>query len=187
MMTQNNPVVVGIDVAKDKVDACIRTVTERKTCRTTAAGQRGLIVWLRKHQVGKAVMEASGGYERVWVRALRQASRPTLHQRRAPLGPKCPLYALRRRSDAEQSGVQGLLSAPDCQGEGAKGRARRLYAQAARHPQHHDRPRREVGYETIPDALTSAPIMRSDLGRAHAKLKDRRTDGVKARASLETG
>lgn len=72
-MTQNNPVVVGIDVAKDKVDACIRTVTERKTCRTTAAGQRGLIVWLRKHQVGKAVMEASGGYERVWVRALRQA------------------------------------------------------------------------------------------------------------------
>jgi transposase len=73
MMTQNNPVVVGIDVAKDKVDACIRTVTERKTCRTTAAGQRGLIVWLRKHQVGKAVMEASGGYERVWVRALRQA------------------------------------------------------------------------------------------------------------------
>jgi transposase len=73
MMTQNNPVVVGIDVAKDKVDACIRTVTERKTCRTTAAGQRGLIGWLRKHQVGKAVMEASGGYERVWVRALRQA------------------------------------------------------------------------------------------------------------------
>jgi len=72
-MTQNNPVVVGIDVAKDKVDACIRTVTERKTCRTTAAGQRGLIGWLRKHQVGKAVMEASGGYERVWVRALRQA------------------------------------------------------------------------------------------------------------------
>jgi hypothetical protein len=31
--------------------------------------------------------------------------------------------------------------------------------------------------------LTSAPIMRSDLGRAHAKLKDRRADGVKARAA----
>ena len=26
-----------------------------------------------KHQVGKAVMEASGGYERVWAKALRQA------------------------------------------------------------------------------------------------------------------
>jgi transposase len=73
MMTQSDLIVVGIDVAKDKVDACIRRVTERKTCPTTAAGQRGLIGWLRKHQVGKAVMEASGGYERVWAKALRQA------------------------------------------------------------------------------------------------------------------
>jgi transposase len=73
MMTQNDLVVVGIDVAKDKVDACIRTVTERRTFATTASGRRSLIAWLRKHQVGKAVMEASGGYERVWAKALRQA------------------------------------------------------------------------------------------------------------------
>lgn len=72
-MTQNDLVVVGIDVAKNKVDACIRTVTERRTFATTASGRRGLIAWLRKHQVGKAVMEASGGYERVWAKALRQA------------------------------------------------------------------------------------------------------------------
>ena len=32
-----------------------------------------MIAWLGKHQVGKAVMEASGGYERVWAKALRQA------------------------------------------------------------------------------------------------------------------
>lgn len=73
MMTQNNLVVAGIDVAKDKVDVCIRTVTERKTYLTTAPGRRSLIAWLGKHQVGKAVMEASGGYERVWAKALRQA------------------------------------------------------------------------------------------------------------------
>ena len=72
-MTQNDLVVVGIDVAKDKVDACIRTVTERRTFPTTASGRRSLIAWLCKHQVGKAVMEASGGYERVWAKALRQA------------------------------------------------------------------------------------------------------------------
>jgi len=71
-MTQNDLVVVGIDVAKDKVDACIRTVTERRTFPTTASGRRSLIAWLRKHRVGKAVMEASGGYERVWAKALRQ-------------------------------------------------------------------------------------------------------------------
>ena len=28
--------------------------------------------WLRKHKVGKAVMEASGGYERDWAKALRE-------------------------------------------------------------------------------------------------------------------
>jgi len=72
-MTQDQLVVAGIDVAKDKIDACIRTVTERKTCPATAAGRRSLIVWLRKHRVGKAVMEASGGYERTWAKALRQA------------------------------------------------------------------------------------------------------------------
>jgi transposase len=62
MMTQNDLVVVGIDVAKDKVDACIRTVTERRTFATTASGRGSLIAWLRKYQVGNAVMEASGGY-----------------------------------------------------------------------------------------------------------------------------
>lgn len=73
MMTQYDLVVVGIDVAKDKIDACIRAVTERRTCPTTAAGRRSLIAWLGKHRVGKAVMEASGGYEQVWAKALRQA------------------------------------------------------------------------------------------------------------------
>jgi transposase len=72
MMTQNDLVVVGIDVAKDKVDACIRTVTERRTFAASASGRRSLIAWLRKLRVGKAVMEASGGYERVWAKALRQ-------------------------------------------------------------------------------------------------------------------
>jgi transposase len=32
-----------------------------------------LVAWLRKHQVNKAVMEASGGYERGWAKVLRQA------------------------------------------------------------------------------------------------------------------
>ena len=31
------------------------------------------MAWLRKHKVGQAVMEASGGYERDWARALREA------------------------------------------------------------------------------------------------------------------
>src|SRR6059058_5831048 len=73
MMAQNDRVVVGIDVAKDKVDACIRALSQRQTFPSTAEGRRALIRWLRKHKVGKAVMEASGGYERDWAKALREA------------------------------------------------------------------------------------------------------------------
>jgi transposase len=73
MMAQNDLVVVGIDVAKDKVDACIRSLSQRQTFPSTAEGRRKLIAWLRRHKVDKAVMEASGGYERNWAKALREA------------------------------------------------------------------------------------------------------------------
>jgi transposase len=73
MMAQIDCVVVGIDVAKDKVDASIRSLSQRQTFPSTTEGRRTLIRWLRKHKVGKAAMEASGGYERDWAKALREA------------------------------------------------------------------------------------------------------------------
>src|SRR3981081_1646182 len=72
-MAQNDRIVVGIDVAKDKVDACIRRFTLRQTFPNTAQGHRKLVAWLRKYKVGKAVMEASGGYEREWRNVLHKA------------------------------------------------------------------------------------------------------------------
>ena len=44
MMAQNDLVVVGIDVAKDKVDACIRRFTLRQAFPNTAQGHRMLNV-----------------------------------------------------------------------------------------------------------------------------------------------
>jgi transposase len=73
MMAQNDLVVAGIDVAKDKVDACIRGLKLRQTCPSTLQGHRKLVAWLRKCRVNKAVMEASGGYERAWAKALRDS------------------------------------------------------------------------------------------------------------------
>jgi transposase len=73
MMAQNEVVVVGIDVAKDKVDACIRSSSQWQMFQSTTEGRRALTTWLRRHKVGKAAMEASGGYERDWAKALRQA------------------------------------------------------------------------------------------------------------------
>jgi len=72
-MAQNDCVVAGIDVAKDKVDVCIRALSLRRTFASAAEGRRELASWLRRKKVGKAVMEASGGYEREWAKALRDA------------------------------------------------------------------------------------------------------------------
>jgi transposase len=73
MMAQIGSVVAGIDVAKGKVDACIRAIAECPAFQSTAEGRRQLVAWLRKHEVTKAVMEASGGYEKEWAKALRKA------------------------------------------------------------------------------------------------------------------
>ncbi len=72
MMAQDGLVVAGIDISKHKADACIRSSSQRRTFDSTAEGRRQLICWLRKHKVTKAVMEASGGYEREWAKALRE-------------------------------------------------------------------------------------------------------------------
>ncbi len=62
---------VGLDVAKHKVDACIRSAGLRLSAPSTPEGEAQLVAWLRANRVGWAVMEASGGYERSWVEALR--------------------------------------------------------------------------------------------------------------------
>src|SRR5256714_15656431 len=74
MMAQDDLVVVGIDVAKDKVDACIRAFALRQVFPSAAQGHRKLIAWLRKHKGTKAVMEASGGHEGDWGHGVGPAS-----------------------------------------------------------------------------------------------------------------
>ena len=73
-MAQNSLDVAGIDVTKDKVDVCIRSLSLKRTFASTADGRRELASWLRRQKIGKAVMEASGGYEREWAKALRNAA-----------------------------------------------------------------------------------------------------------------
>jgi transposase len=71
-MTQSDRL-VGIDIAKNKVDAAIRPTASAASFASTAEGRRGLLAWLREHGVCKAVMEASGGYEKSWAALLREA------------------------------------------------------------------------------------------------------------------
>lgn len=69
-MTQKTTI-VGIDIAKDKIDAAIRSAAVGASFAGTAEDQRNLLRWLRQYQVGTAVMEASGGYETGWAKLLR--------------------------------------------------------------------------------------------------------------------
>jgi transposase len=64
---------VGIDIAKGKVDVAIRSVAAEAWFADSAEGRRGLLDWLKDRAVYKAVMEASGGYERSWADLLRKA------------------------------------------------------------------------------------------------------------------
>jgi transposase len=65
--------IVGLDIAKRKVDACIRSLRLRLSQPSTAEGQARMIAWLQAHQVTTAIIEASGGYECSWAAALREA------------------------------------------------------------------------------------------------------------------
>ena len=65
--------IVGIDVAKGKIDAAIRFGAEASFANS-AEGRRELLAWLKEHGVCKAVMEASGGYEKSWATLLRRAA-----------------------------------------------------------------------------------------------------------------
>lgn len=71
-MTQNGTL-VGLDIAKGKVDAAIRSAAVEAPFANSPQGRRELLDWLCQHGVSKAVMEASGGYERSWAALLRKA------------------------------------------------------------------------------------------------------------------
>jgi transposase len=65
--------IVGLDVAKSKVDACIRCDGLRFSAPSTPEGEAEMILWVQANRIERAVMEASGGYERRWAEILRTA------------------------------------------------------------------------------------------------------------------
>lgn len=70
-----SPCFVGIDVAKDHLDICLRRDGRERALRMEAspAGLAKLIARLKRAKPTLIVLEASGGYERGPMRALQQA------------------------------------------------------------------------------------------------------------------
>jgi transposase len=75
-MTETSMKVAGIDIAKQWLDIAINGVSRTWRLANDAKGLHQLLVLLRRHKVGRVGLEASGGYERKAVRALRHAGVP---------------------------------------------------------------------------------------------------------------
>jgi transposase len=71
-MSKNSTVCAGIDTGKHKLDAALEGRSQELQVPNTAEGHRQLSGWLRKHQVTRVGIEASGGYEQPVTSHLRQ-------------------------------------------------------------------------------------------------------------------
>src|SRR3954462_6606033 len=80
MMAQDDRVVVGLDVAKDKVDACIRPLSLRRTAPSTAAARAKRGAWLGKNKGAKGGLGVGGGR---WLVGLASTRSPRRSWRRA--------------------------------------------------------------------------------------------------------
>jgi len=63
----------GIDVSKDSLEARVHQVDVGVNCANAEEDFPGLIGWLLLHQVGRVLLEATGGYERKVMKALQAA------------------------------------------------------------------------------------------------------------------
>jgi transposase len=64
----------GIDTGKRKLDIAVDGSGDRLQVANTAEGHGELAVWLRRHEVRRVGIEASGGYEQAVVGELRRSS-----------------------------------------------------------------------------------------------------------------
>lgn len=71
-MSQSIMVCAGIDTGKHKLDVAVHGAKARLQVGNDEAGHAKLVTWLRRQRVGRAGIEASGGYEKAVVARLRQ-------------------------------------------------------------------------------------------------------------------
>jgi transposase len=70
-MKKHSMVCAGIDTGKHKLDVALAGRAERLQVANTDDGHRKLTAWLRRQQVKRVGIEASGGYEQAVVSRLR--------------------------------------------------------------------------------------------------------------------
>jgi transposase len=70
-MNKHTIVCAGIDTGKRKLDVAVEGCSKQRQIENTPEGHQALSAWLRRHQVARVGIEASGGHEQAIVRQLR--------------------------------------------------------------------------------------------------------------------
>jgi transposase len=138
----------GIDVGKFWLDAAVGAAGPQQRFANDPQGRRDLIAFLRKHRVARVALEASGGYERDAVRALREAGLPTLLLQ--PIQVRA--YATYRRQRAKNDQIDARLIA--------------LCAEGAQ-----DRQAPDERFEAFADHLTFIEQLGEDVARLKTRLE----------------
>jgi len=71
-------IIVGIDVAKDRLDVAVRPTGELFVVERNASGLEQLVEWLKPLAPSLVVLEATGGFETVAAAALAAAAMPVV-------------------------------------------------------------------------------------------------------------
>jgi transposase len=72
-MNKHSTICAGIDIGKRKLDAALNGSKTRIEVDNASAGHQKMVAWLKRHKVERIGVEATGGYEKDVVRALRGA------------------------------------------------------------------------------------------------------------------
>lgn len=72
-MTKHSIVFAGIDIGKHQLDLALKGARARLEVANEPVGHDKAVSWLKRHKVERIGVEATGGYEKNVVRALRRA------------------------------------------------------------------------------------------------------------------
>lgn len=152
---QSSTKVAGIDVGKHRLDVAVHGLEEATSVANTPAGISELVSWLKAREVGRAGMEATGGYERGARVGLEAAGlEVVVHQ---PIEVRRFAQLKRRRAKNDRLDAQ-LIAAATAQVEAVK---------AAQDPRLTALAERLTAYEQITDQAASLKAFLE-----HVTLKD---------------
>ena len=110
-MIGHSMVCAGIDVGKLWLDCAIANHKGTQRFANNEEGHKELLNWCSEHAVEKTGLEASGGYERGILRALREARMATLLFQPMQVRHFAKFIKLKAKTDAIDAGVIALCTA----------------------------------------------------------------------------